>query len=108
MQKISDRSKALITFRFSAAIALSALALSFGWRSFASTPSTGQLSQATPILTYDAGPLPPNPIQDITGLALSGPVCEGTGTPGATCDSYTLTITLPAGYHAANPAAEAR
>jgi Dockerin type I domain len=95
--------RAVVTCALFSAAALLGM---FSFLSFAANPSSGTLSPGTPLLTYDAGPLPPNPIQDVTGLALSGPVCQGTGTPGATCDSYALTVTLPQGYHAANPAAE--
>lgn len=106
MKKNSSNHSGIFNVRLVFAVALFTIGGSFGWYSFASTPSSGTLSPATPILTYDAGPLPPNAIQDVTGLALSGPVCQGTGTPAATCDSYALTVTLPAGYHAANPNAE--
>jgi hypothetical protein len=108
MKKNTSNQSGMFNMRLIFAVALCTIGGSFGWFSFASTPSSGTLSPATPILTYDAGPLPPNAIQDVTGLALSGPVCQGTGTPAATCDSYALTITLPAGYVAQNPAAEAR
>lgn len=108
MKKNNSNHSGIFNLRLIFAVALCTIGGSFGWFSFASTPSSGTLSPATPILTYDAGPLPPNAIQDVTGLVLSGPVCEGTGTPAATCDSYALTITLPAGYQAANPNAEAR
>lgn len=106
MHKKSVSQSAFLNLRVVFAVALCATsAVLF---SFASTPSSGTLSPSTPILTYDAGPLVANPAQDPTGLALSGPVCQGTGTPAATCDTYNLTITLPPGYHAANPNAEAR
>ena len=108
MKKNNSNQSGMFNMRLIFAVALCTIGGSFGWYSFASTPSSGTLTPANPILTYDAGPLPPNPIQDVTGLALSGPVCEGTGTPGATCDSYALTVTLPSGYVAQNPNAEAR
>src|ERR1043166_9567851 len=108
MKKNSSNHSGIFNVRLVFAVALFTIGGSFGWYSLASTPSSGTLSPANPILTYDAGPLPPNPIQDVTGLALSGPVCQGTGTPGATCDSYTLAGPLPSGYVAANPAAEAQ
>jgi hypothetical protein len=108
MKKNNSNQSGMFNMRLIFAVALCTIGGSFGWYSFASTPSSGTLSPANPLLTYDAGPLPPNAIQDVTGLVLSGPVCQGTGTPAATCDSYALTITLPTGYHAANPNAEAR
>ena len=72
--------------------------------SFASTPSSGTLSTVTPILTYDAGPLVINQSPLGAGLLDKGPRCDTT----FPCDSYALTITLPVGYVAANPGAQAR
>src|SRR3954470_23708776 len=72
--------------------------------SFASTPSSGTLSPATPVLNYDAGPLLPNPSPLGLGQIDTGPRCD-TAFP---CDNYQLTVSLPAGYHAANPNAAAK
>src|SRR5256714_1091946 len=68
--------------------------------SFASTPSSGTVSVATPVLNYDAGPFT-TPNQSPLGLGQidSGPRCNSQ----FPCDNYTLTTSLPAGYVAANP-----
>ena len=96
-----------LRLRLLLAIALCSLGASFGWLSFASTPSSGNLTDTSGPLTYTAGPLPPNQTPEPTGLVRPGPVCEGTG-PASTCDSYALTVTLPTGYVAANPQASVR
>ena len=98
----------MFNMRLIFAIALCTIGGSFGWFSFASTPSSGTLTPATSPLTYDAGPLPPNQTPEPTGLVRPGPVCEGTGTPAATCDSYALTVTLPNGFVATNPNASVK
>ncbi|HSS96031.1 MAG TPA: hypothetical protein VLK33_03335, partial [Terriglobales bacterium] len=108
MKKNNSNQSGMFNMRIIFAVTLCMIGGSFGWLSLASTPSTGTLTPATPILTYDAGPLPPNQTPEPTGLVMQGPACEGTGTPAATCDSYALTITLPAGYVAANPNAVAK
>src|SRR5579864_6744833 len=107
MKKPNPQS-AFFNVRIVLAVTLGTIGGSFGWFSFASTPSSGTLSPTTPVLTYDAGPLPPNQTPEPTGLVMQGPVCEGTGTPAATCDNYALTITLPTGFVAANPSAVAK
>ncbi len=84
------------------AVALCTLAASFGWRSFASTPSSGTISPSAPILDYDVA-LQAVANQSPLGLGQidKGPRC-GTGFP---CDSYTLTVDLPAGFVAQNDCA---
>ncbi|MEY2547389.1 MAG: hypothetical protein QOG48_2506 [Verrucomicrobiota bacterium] len=109
MKKHLNSQPGIFNIRVVFAAALCIAGGSFGWLSFASTPSSGTINPTPPnnIRTYDAGPLPANAVQDPVGLSgIQGPVCQGTGTPAATCDSYSLTVDLPAGYHAANPAAE--
>ncbi|MFN2477094.1 MAG: hypothetical protein ABR526_12235, partial [Chthoniobacterales bacterium] len=66
---------------------------------FASTPSSGTLSDTTPLLTYTAGPFN-TPNQTPVPLVDKGPTCNGTTNP---CDSYALTLSLPAGYVTTNP-----
>lgn len=77
-----------------------------GWMamfSFAAEPSSGVLSEATPELTYTAGPfLQSNPLP--VPVLQSNPTCG----PANPCDSYTLTISNPPAYAAANPGASAR
>src|SRR5712692_9488672 len=68
-------------------------------RSFAATPSSGTLTDTSGPLNYTAGPFTvanqtPLPFVD------NGPECNNPSQP---CDDFALTITLPAGYHAANP-----
>ena len=65
----------------------------------AATPSSGTLTDASGPLFYDAGPfnvVNPTPIPEVD----SGPECNGSAQP---CDNFALTVTLPSGYHAANP-----
>src|SRR3989442_14224198 len=69
--------------------------------SSAATPANGTLSEANPVLTYDAGPFN-QPNQSPVGLGQldTGPRCNNGAFP---CDSYLLTVSLPAGYTAAHP-----
>src|SRR5438105_9844327 len=70
-------------------------------RSSAATPSGGTLSEANPVLTYDAGPFSvPNQSPVGLGQLDTGPRCNANAFP---CDSYALTVSLPAGYVAAHP-----
>src|SRR6266550_5701078 len=70
-------------------------------RSSAATPPNGTLSEANPVLTYDAGPfnvLNQSPVG--LGQLDTGPRCDANAFP---CDSYALTVSLPSGYVAAHP-----
>jgi hypothetical protein len=63
----------------------------------AAMPSSGTISETTPTLTYTGGPFPvsnptPSPIS-------SAPTCNAA----ATCDPFTLTVTLPANYATLHP-----
>ena len=70
-------------------------------RSSAATPSNGTLSEANPVLTYDAGPFNvPNQSPVGLGQLDTGPRCNANGFP---CDSYALTVSLASGYVAAHP-----
>lgn len=72
--------------------------------SIAATPSSGTLSEATPVLEYTAGPfVQSNPVP--VPLVQSGPTCGGAQNP---CDSYNLTVSLSPAYVAANPSAAAK
>src|SRR5205809_4124389 len=67
--------------------------------SFASTPSSGTLTDTSGPQTYTAGPFfvaNPTPVIEVD----SGPECFGSEQP---CDDYALTVTLPSGYAAAHP-----
>ena len=72
--------------------------------SFASTPSSGTLTDASGPVSYTAGPFfvaNPTPIIEVD----SGPECGGSLQP---CDDYALTVTLPGGYMAAHPNASVK
>ncbi|MBA3272355.1 MAG: PPC domain-containing protein, partial [Chthoniobacterales bacterium] len=66
--------------------------------SFAATPSTGTLSESTPVLQYDAGPFT---VANATPILFvdSGPECG----PGQPCDSYKLNVSVSSQYLIANP-----
>src|SRR5437016_9359022 len=67
----------------------------------AASPSSGTISPTAQVLNYDAGPfLVANQSPLGLGQLDSGPRCNGSTFP---CDNYALTISLPAGYVAANP-----
>ncbi|MEP7071654.1 MAG: fibronectin type III domain-containing protein [Verrucomicrobiota bacterium] len=71
--------------------------------SFASTPTSGTLTDTSGPLNYSAGPFnQPNQSPAGAGQLDVGPRC---GTSGFPCDSYLLTITLPAGYTTTYPGA---
>jgi len=101
MHKKNASSKSgMFTFRIIIAVALCSLGASVGWISFASTPSAGTLSPATPLLTYDAGPFNvPNQSPLGLGQLDTGPRCDAADP----CDSYALAVNLPGGYAAAHP-----
>ena len=101
MKKETPVQTGIINFRVLAAIALCSLGASLGWFSFASTPSSGTLSDVNPLLTYDAGPFNvPNRSPLGFGQLDTGPRCDTMTFP---CDNYALTVTLPSGYSAAHP-----
>jgi hypothetical protein len=67
--------------------------------SFASTPSSGTLTDTSGPISYTAGPFfvtNPTPVIEVD----SGPECFGSEQP---CDDFALTLTLPSGYAAAHP-----
>jgi hypothetical protein len=100
MRKKSFSKSGLFNRRTLLALALCSASVWLGLLSFASTPSTGTLSDVNPVLTYDAGPFN---VANQSPLGLgqldTGPRCDAADP----CDSYTLTVTLPAGYAAAHP-----
>jgi hypothetical protein len=104
MKKHPASQTGIFNLRVILAVALCTIGGSFGWLSFASTPSNGTLNTTTTILTYDAGPLVINQSPLGAGLLDKGPRCDTT----FPCDSYALTITLPAGYVAAHPGVAAK
>src|SRR6266478_8100585 len=67
--------------------------------SFASTPSSGTLTDTSGPISYTAGPFfvaNPTPVIELD----SGPECGGSSQP---CDDFALTVNLPAGYTTTNP-----
>jgi PKD repeat protein len=67
--------------------------------SFASTPSSGTLTDTSGPVGYMAGPFfvsNPTPILFVD----TGPECSGSAQP---CDSFALTVTLPSGYVGTHP-----
>ena len=104
MRKNTNSQSAYFIPRIFAAFLLLAAAAWMTMLSLASTPSSGTLSTVTPVLNYDAGPLVPNQSPLGLGQLDTGPRCD-TAFP---CDSYELTVSLPVGYHAANPNAAAK
>ena len=83
---------------------LAVLSLLLSAPSQAATPASGTLSPAEPTLTFGSGPFAmsnPTPTPEID----NGPRCNATLNP---CDSYELTVSLPAGFAAANPEASVR
>lgn len=73
--------------------------------SFASTPSSGTVSPTVTTFNYDAGPFT-TPNQSPLGLGQldQGPRCDST----FACDSFKLTVSVPAGYMATHPNASVR
>src|SRR3979411_656233 len=103
MKKNPALQSGMFNMRLLFAVALCTIGGSFGWLSFASTPSSGTLDPSHPPITYAAGPLTINqtPLSAVVIGIDAGPRCDAA----FQCDSYALTITLPAGYVAANPGA---
>ena len=80
------------------------LAASAGFGAQAATPAQGVLTPTSGPLSYETGPFTsanPTPVP----LLDSGPTCD---TPAPACDSYELTVSLPAGYAAAHNADSVR
>jgi PKD repeat protein len=83
-----------------AAITLCVAAFVGTRRSAAATPTSGTLSEANPVLTYDAGPFNiPNQSPLGLGQLDQGPRCSAQ----FPCDNFALTVSLPAGYTALHP-----
>ena len=66
---------------------------------YGATPASGTITPTSGPVTYTAGPFSvPNPTP--VPLVDSGPECNNPVQP---CDEYALTVSVPAGYMAANP-----
>jgi hypothetical protein len=88
MKKSSSSESGVFNPRIFAAFIFCSIAAWLTIFSFASTPSSGTLSEANPVVTYDAGPFVvanPTPILFVD----VGPECG----PGQPCDNYTLNVT---------------
>ncbi|HWY40853.1 MAG TPA: PKD domain-containing protein [Chthoniobacterales bacterium] len=100
MQKKSSSQSGIFNIRIVITIALCSIGASLGFLSFASTPSSGTLTDVSGPISYMAGPFfQPNQSPLGLGQLDTGPRCD-TADP---CDTYTLTVTLPSGYAAAHP-----
>src|SRR6059058_5937122 len=103
MQKTTNSRSALFLLRAAVACALFCFALLLGVFSivsFASTPSSGTVSVANPVLTYDAGPFfQPNQSPLGLGQLDSGPRCNSQ----FPCDNFALTVNVPSDYATTNP-----
>jgi hypothetical protein len=83
-----------------AALALCVAAFVGTRRSAAATPTSGTISEANPVLTYDAGPFNiPNQSPLGLGQLDQGPRCSAQ----FPCDNFALSVSLPAGYTALHP-----
>ncbi|HJY27478.1 MAG TPA: sialidase family protein, partial [Pyrinomonadaceae bacterium] len=83
-----------------AALALCVAAFVGTRRSAAATPTSGTISEANPVLTYDAGPFNiPNQSPLGLGQLDQGPRCSAQ----FPCDNFSLTVSLSAGYAALHP-----
>lgn len=101
MRKKSASESASFHLRVIAAIALCCVGAMLAAVSFAATPAAGTLTDASGPITYTAGPFT-QANQSPLGLGQldSGPRCDDLLFP---CDTYTLTVTVPAGFAAAHP-----
>lgn len=100
MRKKSTRDSGVFTPRLLLGLSLCFLGGLFAVFSFASTPSSGTLSDSVPVLTYSAGPFnQPNLSPLGLGQLDTGPRCNAQ----FPCDNFALTVNLPAGYAAMHP-----
>src|SRR5882762_2984076 len=95
MKKNSDSQSGVFNPRTLIALLLCTFGVSFGWLSFASTPSSGTLTDTSGPLTYTAGPFfAPNAF----GNTIAGECAPDPSDPLVPCDTYQLHVVLPAGY----------
>ena len=86
--------------RVFAAFLLGSAAMWMAMLSFASTPSSGTLTDTSGPLEYTAGPFfQPNPF----GNSIAGECDPDPNDPLVPCDVYRLTVTLPADYATTHP-----
>src|SRR3989442_14197799 len=88
MKKNPTSQSGLLNLRVLSALALCSLGVFIGALSFASTPSSGTLTNTSPPVSYSAGPFfvaNPTPVIEVD----SGPECFGTSPP---ADDFKLTV----------------
>ncbi|HJT82120.1 MAG TPA: fibronectin type III domain-containing protein [Chthoniobacterales bacterium] len=90
----------IFNLRTVTAVALCSLGASLGWLSFASTPSTGTLTDTSGPVTYTAGPFV---FPNVFGNTIPGECEPDPSFPLVPCDIFKLTVTLPANYPATHP-----
>src|SRR5437868_5687909 len=100
MRRNTNSQAAFFNPRIFAAFLLCSAGAWLAMLSFASTPSSGTLTDVSGPQTYTAGPFfQANQSPLGLGQVDTGPRCDNADP----CDTYTLTVTLPAGYAAAHP-----
>ena len=100
MKKARVSETGFVCPRMFAAFLLFLAAVSMAALSFASTPSSGTLTDTSGPLTYTAGPFfQPN----VFGNSIAGECDPDPSDPLVPCDIYRLHVSLPAGYVQANP-----
>src|SRR5216684_231612 len=100
MKRNSASENGLISPRVFAAFLLCLAGISLAMVSFASTPSSGTLTDTSGPITYTAGPFfQPN----VFGNSIAGECDPDPSDPLVPCDIYRLHVSLPAGYVQANP-----
>src|SRR5256885_15470207 len=100
MKRKNASETGFIRVRLFAAFVLSAAAVSMAMLSFASTPSSGTLTDTSGPLTYTAGPFfQPNAF----GNSIAGECDPDPSDPLVPCDTYTLHVVLPPDYVKNNP-----
>jgi hypothetical protein len=101
MKKKSSSKSGFANVRNLGAVLLCAAGVTLAMFSFASTPSSGTLTDAAPFITYTAGPFLVTNATPIPEVDL-GPECDNPVQP---CDDFALTATLPSGYLTTHPTA---
>jgi PKD repeat protein len=99
MKRNSAAESGLFNPRVFLALTLGSIGAMLAMFSFASTPSSGTLTDTSGPISFTSGPFTaanPTPVIEVD----SGPECNGSLQP---CDDFALTVTLPSGYHTNHP-----
>lgn len=100
MRKNPSSESGIFNPRIFAAFTLSSIGVLLAMVSIASTPSSGTLTEANPVLTYDAGPFfQANQSPLGLGQLDSGPRCNSQ----FPCDNFALTVSVPSDYATTHP-----